>query len=231
MKNNSAQKFSPNDLLDLDTFLRSQTNNMSLVKAHGFLTAVVSFPELIMPSEWLPILIGQIKRPIEQSHTRLMLNKLIAIYRQISDSLSSNYSFEFIFSPDQPYLTLDSAPYSCIQEWCNGYCLALVWNESEWLHTKEEFITQACATFFMLTELIKTDKQQPYSLEWQRDKQQLIQNLPDLVKGLYTYWSNKQLDNCDFILPPAYLSEPCPCGSKKTYTNCCLLEVADAVLH
>lgn len=232
MKNNTAQKFAAHELVELDAFLKSQTSNMSLVKAHGFITAVVSFPDLIVPSEWLPILIGKFKMPHERNHTKLMLSILISMYKQIADSLSSNYQFDFLLSAEQPILSLENAPYNAIQEWCSGYCLALVWNEDEWLNTKEDFITQACATFFMLTDLIRTEKQQLDTLAWKRDKQKLLKNLPDLIKGLYTYWQDKENDVLEFRpLPPSYTHEACPCGSKKSYTNCCLLEVTEAVLH
>jgi len=214
MKTAHTPRFSSNELLALDSFLRSQTGDMSLVKAHGFMTAIVSFPDLFMPSEWIPILVGELKYLHDQIPAKKMLNKLMTMYKQITDSLGSNKMFEFILSADQPNLSLDAAPYSCIQEWCNGYCLALVWNEEEWLHTEEEFITQACATFFMLTDLIKTK-------EVKSDKTKLIKNLPELVKALYTYWSRKQNE----------INKPCPCGSTKQYNRCCLLERTAAVIH
>jgi yecA family protein len=199
MKVIHQQKFSSNELIDLDSFLRNQTGDMSLVKAHGFMTAIVSFPDMFMPSEWIPLLVGELKYLEDQSCAQKMLDKLMTMYKQITNSLGSNRMFEFLLSADQPNLTLDNAPYSYIQEW---------------LHSDEKFITQACATFFMLTDLIK-------STDYKKDKSKLIKNLPELVKALYIYWSSKQNE----------IQKPCPCGSTKQFNRCCLLEKASAVLH
>ncbi len=230
MKNNTFQRLTSKELISLDSFLRNQTNDMTLVKAHGFITAIASFPELFMPSEWIPILVGEIKFLNDQTPVHIMLEKLVTIYKQTSANLQSNNIFQFILSTQDTNLSTTTAPYSIVQEWCNGYCLALVWNEDDWLHAKEDFITKACTTFFMLTDLINTTPDHNRSIEWQRDKQVLLKNLPDLVKALYTYWLGEQKSALSRELHIAR-HENCPCGSRKQFRNCCLQESCDAVLH
>lgn len=230
MKNNTLQKFSVDDLLKLDHFLKHQASDMSLVKAHGFITAVVSFPELLMPSEWVPVLVGELKFLHDHTPVNIMLEKLITMYRQITANLNSNDPVEFLLSAEQPNLKIDNAPYSSIQEWCRGYCLALVWNEGEWLNIKEDFITKACSTFFMLTDLISSTSDSQLSNEWQEDKMLLVKNLPDLIKALYVYWLNKHRNALAKDMQQMRHTA-CPCGSKKQYRNCCLLEATEAMLH
>lgn len=230
MKNNLVENFAPQELLALDKFLRKQSNDMSLVKAHGFITAIVSFPELLMPSEWIPILVGELKLLHDDTPINLMLDKLITMYRQITASLRSERDFKFMLSAEQPDLKLEEASMTAIQEWCHGYCLALVWNEEEWLYAKEDFITKACATFFMLSDMIKVTPQHQHAAEWPDDKQILIKNLPDLVKALYSYW----LGEHRYVLAREIQSlrtQQCPCGSHKAYGNCCQVEMAQASLH
>ena len=84
MKNNTSHKLSCKELIALDGFLRNQTSDMTLVKAHGFITAIASFPELFMPSEWIPILVGDLKFLHDQTPVHIMLEKLITIYKQIA---------------------------------------------------------------------------------------------------------------------------------------------------
>lgn len=234
MKNNTPLKFTPKELIDLDSFLRNQTSDMTLVKAHGFITAIVSFPELFMPSEWIPVLVGDIKFLHDHTPVNIMLEKLVTIYRQIVRNFGTNSNFEFILSAEQPGLTIDKAPYASIQEWCNGYCLALIWNEHEWLNIKEDFITKACTTFFMLTEIINFTNERKKLEEWNKDKQLLIKNLPDLILALYNYWLNKQKSRAAMSNSELHLhshNSVCPCGSKKQYHNCCYIEAAEAVFH
>ena len=230
MKKNTVHKLTNSELITLDTFLRKQTSDMSLVKAHGFITAIASFPELFMPSDWVPILVGELKFLHDQTPVSIMLEKLIVLYRQITTSLDSEQPFEFILSATEPTINMDKATYSSIQEWCNGFCLALVWNETAWLNVREDYITKACTTFFMLTDLINAAPYAPIASDWQKDKQTLIKNLPDLVKALYIYWVGKHKAS---LMKDMYVMryESCPCGSKKSYHNCCLLEAAEAMIH
>ena len=61
MKNNTAKKTTFSELKFLDDFFKEHGSDMSVVKAHGFITAVVSFPDLYLPREWLPILVSDLK--------------------------------------------------------------------------------------------------------------------------------------------------------------------------
>lgn len=230
MKKNTTHKFTIRELIALDSFLRKQTSDMSLVKAHGFITAIASFPEIFMPSEWVPILVGELKILHDQIPVNIMLEKLITLYKQITNSLNGDEPFEFILSPNDPTISIEKATYANIQEWCNGYCLALVWNEEAWLNVKEEYITKACTTFFMLTDLINAAPDEHRAVEWQSDKQILIKNLPDLIKALYIYWLSKHKNALMKDLH-TYRHEACPCGSKKSYRNCCQIEAIEAVIH
>ena len=49
------------DLTTLDAYLSSEQspeNTMQLSDLDGFLTGVICSPEVIMPSEWLPVALG-----------------------------------------------------------------------------------------------------------------------------------------------------------------------------
>ncbi len=230
MEINTLEKLTTHELMMLDQFLRRQATDMSLVKAHGFITAIVSFPDLFVPSEWIPILVGEVKLLNDQIPINIMLDKLIIIYRLVTANLSSTARFKFLLSAKQPDLTLAEAPYSAVQEWCNGYCLALVWNETEWLHAKDSFITKACATFFLLTDLIATSTEPKHAAGWQKDKKILVDNLPDLIKALYIYWLGEQKSILSHDLH-SLRHDLCPCGSSRPYRICCLVDVAESMLH
>ncbi len=230
MKKNTVHKLTIRELIALDTFLRQQTSDMSLVKAHGFITAVASFPGMFMPSEWIPVLVGELKLLHDQTPISIMLENLVLLYKQIAANLETEQDFEFILNSTDPTLHIRNASYESIQEWCNGYCLALVWNEEAWLNIKEEYISKACTTFFMLTDLINAAPDEHLAAEWQQDKQILVKNLPGLVNALYAYWMNKHKANLlNDLHTIRYVA--CPCGSKKLFHVCCLLEAEQASLH
>lgn len=230
MKKNTVHKLTTRELIALDSFLRKQTSDMSLVKAHGFITAVASFPELFMPSEWIPLIVGELKSVHANVPINVMLEKLVTLYKQVTTNLNAETKFEFLLSATDPTIEIDKATYGNIQEWCNGYCLALVWNEDAWLNIKEDYITKACTTFFLLTDLINAATDAHRAVEWQHDKQLLVKNLPDLVKALYIYWLSKHKNSMVKDIHAAR-HQTCPCGSSKSYRNCCLIEAAEASIH
>lgn len=65
-----TQTLSDKELDELDNFLMSDTTPeevMDISMMDGFLTAIVSGPDTIMPSEWLPLVWGDPKGPEFQS--------------------------------------------------------------------------------------------------------------------------------------------------------------------
>lgn len=179
MKNNTATACSFSELKFLDHFLRDHTEDMSIIKAHGFLTAVISFSEVYKPSTWLPLLAGNLsEQPLETA--RAAQDGLINLYQQIIKDLHSEKEFNFLLSADYPELHISNADPSAIKDWCSGYCLALVWKGRAWLHNEQETIINACTSFFVLAELITTESV--------TCKKIMKKNLGEIVQSLYVYW-------------------------------------------
>lgn len=179
MQNNTAYKSDFSELKFLDKVLQESNQDMSLIKAHGFLTALASFPSTHKPQEWLPILVGNLKNT-QPATNQAACNGLTNLFQQIHFSLYSDQEFKFLLSTEYPELHLKQVRYSSIQEWCKGYCLALVWQDQQWLYQDQEYITNACATFFVIADLLGTGEVSNQEL--------LVNSLPEIVKSLFLYW-------------------------------------------
>ncbi len=179
MQKSTAIKTDFTELKFLDKVLHDNNEDMSLIKAHGFLTALASFPTQHQPHEWLPILAGNLQA--NNGATKRTTHKaLLSLYQQIKVSLYSDQEFKFLLSLEYPNLELRQVRYSNVQEWCRGYCLALVWQDQQWLYKEQEYITNACATFFVIADLLGSNEISNQDL--------LVNSLPEIVKSLFVYW-------------------------------------------
>jgi uncharacterized protein len=109
----------PTDVVDLqalDAFLLSDhapENSMGLSDLDGLLTGIVAGPEVILPSEWMPIIWGGDGPEFADiSEAQTVLGTIIARYNQIVSNLRDDPSgFEPIFwqGPDDEVIITDWA--------------------------------------------------------------------------------------------------------------------------
>ena len=95
---------------------------LPLDAAHGFLTAVVSGPRMIMPGEWLPRILGEVEFA-SMEETTAITETIMGLYNGTIEELEAG-SYEPIL------LTLgeegDEAPLPLPYGWCEGYLVG--WN-------------------------------------------------------------------------------------------------------
>ena len=235
MKFMTTQKLSAGELRSLNTYLLACNDSMSVVKAHGFMTAILSFPEVITPSEWLPAIIGDDPEFCSEGHAEYILGSIMHVYNHVAAGLQHNRPFSFILSAEQPQLGLQKAPEACIQEWCEGYCKALSWNEMAWFQEEESIVAKTCAVFFLLAKIFKPEdilKSHKIVTNWEKEKHTLITDLPVIVKGLSRFWwatrqgTHNALNDWEEELS-------CLCGSGRHYMRCCFEKTPskERVLH
>src|SRR5271168_5100765 len=95
----SAPPSALTDLDALDQYLMSDhapEESMSLSDLDGFLTGVVVGPELIMPSEWLPVIWGGAEPKFEtEDEMRIILGTIMGRYSEIVACFTSGDPDEF----------------------------------------------------------------------------------------------------------------------------------------
>lgn len=228
------------DLDFVEDMLMKYGNDDSILdvsELDGFLTAIVSGPNMIMPSQWLPDMWGGADKLPEwesEAEVKRFMGAVMAMMNSIVASLMDSpeeYTAMFnINSAVEPEVIVP-------EEWCFGYMRGVrlgnwpalptdanTWLDAIALHGLEE-------NFTVLAEM---------TIE---EHQQSVANIEPAVRKLHKFWLDKRAhlapgyrantrtnagarpvpNVLPFVRPQPKTgpNEPCPCGSGKKYKKCC----------
>src|SRR5512143_517983 len=125
---------------------------LTLLETKGFLLMVACCPELILPSEWLPIVVGEDTVYASQAEAQDLLGNLFALSNQINRQVTEGKPKlppECRILPD-PLKNFESpAP---IHQWSHGFMEAYSWLKETWEVALEgEALEQLNMGLFMLS--------------------------------------------------------------------------------
>ncbi|WP_296802648.1 YecA family protein [Thiolapillus sp.] len=118
------QVFSEQQMTQLEDFLLAHMEDegcMPLDVAHGYLTAVLSGPHMIMPNTWLPNVLGDVDFASEEEAGQVM-GLLMSLYNSTLMELESGEYEPMVLSMEENYDEPLPLPYG----WCEGYIMG--WN-------------------------------------------------------------------------------------------------------
>lgn len=214
----------PVDLEALDAFLmsdRAPENAMGLSDLDGFLTAIAIGPEMIMPSEWLPVIWGGEEPAFEDlGEAQRILSLIMARYNEIISTLDADAEdWEPVFweGPEGEVIVTD---------WAAGFMDAVRLRAHAW----QPLIEDREAGSLMMP-IVFAGSEQDLADEMGLDPDQAeellksaAEDIPICVIGIDLFWKERR-----HLGPHAASArsaktgrnEPCPCGSGKKYKRCC----------
>lgn len=186
-------KLNDDDLEELDAFLCSDAapaECMTLNVLDGFLTSVISGPDMIMPSEWLPVVWGNKDGPqfadMEQAERVLGL-----VFRHMNSIIQSLMETPREFAPlFQKYPDQFGGPYAA-EDWCAGYLAGMNLRIEEWEELVEgEFseVLMPVMTFGLddgIEHLEKSDNPEEERKQW-------LALLAPSIATIHAYWLAKR---------------------------------------
>lgn len=209
------------ELDTLDRVLLEYGNDdsiLSVSELDGFLAAIVSGPDVILPSIWYPhIWAGQEPEWQNMEQAQEFLGLLFALMNENARSLMNdpeNYSAIFSKDPNEK----DDIPF--VAEWCAGYLRGVElgrWQDID----LPEYITTTLAVIGL--HALDEYAQLLARLSEEQYRASLFEVEPAAV-ALHQYWLGRRTPQ-----PVTRRTEvktgrndPCPCGSGKKYKQCCL---------
>ena len=219
----------PSDLTEamfeeLDEFLMSDNspeNSFLLPDLDGFLTGIVVGPELIMPSEWVPIIWGDGEPEFEdEEHAERILGIIMARYNEII--------FQLDDEPGSLLPILDSAPDGRLlaADWVEGFMDAFSLRADSWdpllADDDRRYLMGPLMAFLSDKDGKSLVAESAEELEVIMDES--TESLPYVIKEIYDFWKARRgiaNDNSKPVGKKVGRNEACPCGSGRKYKQCC----------
>jgi uncharacterized protein len=219
------------DLEALDRFLmsdRSPSESMMLSDLDGFLTGIAVGPELVMPSEWLPVIWGgDAPEFADEAEAKAILGTIMGRYNEILRQIANDDL--------DPVFWADGGGTVIAADWAEGFLQAIMMRADAW----EPLFKSKRDGQLLIPVLALCGDQNGESLlglpadEEDRVMEEATEFVPACVTAIAAYWQAKGSTQISMPLlhsrsslpdqPPLKIgrNEPCPCGSGKKFKRCC----------
>ncbi len=233
---------SDEEMDELGGFLMSSATSdetMMMDTLDGFLTAIVSGPVMIIPSEWMPKIWGPTEKDEPAFKTVAQAERITGLIMQhlngIIWSLHQNPdAFEPVF--DITGYPGDSREYVDGEMWAYGYMTGIDFQRKDW---KAFFDESASAEVLRPIYLLGADDVTPDEealTETPAQREELSNRIPASVAWIYKFWKPYRQAVAERTIATSFQREhpkvgrndSCPCGSGKKFKKCC---GAATVLH
>ena len=205
----------------LDAAERSEST-LPLDATQGLLCAVVSAPSPIVPSRWMPAILGEEHQFSNADEAGEITALLISLHNDVAQQLNQGDGFDFILYGDE------GENHDSIALWCEGYLMGVELAEPAWDEgTDPEDLEEMLFAVVMLSgrwkEMMEAEGHPEMdAAEEERLLAELRLSLPDEVIANRHYWFARAIpETVRRSTPKVGRNDPCPCGSGKKFKNCC----------
>jgi uncharacterized protein len=212
---------------------------LGYLEAHGFLFTVAAGPDLVQPSEWLPMILGEGEPPFaNQAQAERVLGALLELYNELIEQTTEHRvrpPRQLQFRDDVLANLEHDAP---VSQWSRGFHRGHCWLEESWPEGVADFEDELGACLFTLSFFSSRELAEGFVKECARDGQSLAEVaessqrlFPDAMISYALL--GEACRNAAREMAKASAgrearrsrvgrNDPCPCGSGKKYKKCCL---------
>jgi uncharacterized protein len=181
----------PIDLEALDRYLDSELSPddcMGLSELDGFLTAIVIGPQLIPPSEWLPVIWGDEEPAFEsEDEMRTIIGTIMGRYNEIATCFDSN--------PDEfkPIFREGMEGEVMAADWAAGFLEAIALRRTAWEplinHRRARILL---APLFLLSADPNLHEEDGDPVDWEKVANAAPRTVPICVVGIHDFWKDQR---------------------------------------
>jgi uncharacterized protein len=187
------------DYDELEVFLGSHAvpqDCMDLEMLDGFLTAIVSGPELIQPSEWLPVVWSDSQRSVtpvfaNNEQAERILSLVLRLQQSIRRTLAESPTrFKPLLYHAEQTLREERSPPEA-SAWCEGYMTGVLLREEAW---ETLYAEDAPRDWMLPVEALAYGDHDPEYLDWvdtEEKRLDMIDELPIAAVLVYRFWQEK----------------------------------------
>jgi uncharacterized protein len=191
-------------------------DRMPIATCEGFFAALHSGPELVPPSEWLPIVLGEDAPPRFESQDDygLMLSLIMRFYNEVGTLLADPYTDYAPANGDETgALSVGAAVL-----WAIGYVTGVSLRSDAWEPIVRSEAGEAILPIYELARFADPKTRKPLdSARTRRDAEKLADSAIDI----YDFWLEHRHTPIRRTAPKIGPNERCHCGSGRKYKTCC----------
>ncbi|MFV1589911.1 UPF0149 family protein [Phaeobacter sp. JH20_39] len=200
---------------------------MTLSELNGYLVGVLACPDMIPPSEWMPLVwgeTGEANFPDETTATDT-IGAVMAHHNAVAEAMTRSLWLEPIYEVDP------NSDEILWEPWIDGFTRALKMRPDAWerLLDQADEGTQSNLIFLMALQDIYTGNSKFTDAEIDDIDQEAPDLIPNCVAAILdksrpelSHQEPANLGNAPFkAAPRPGRNAPCPCGSGRKYKQCC----------
>jgi uncharacterized protein len=138
-----AEPLDDHEYDELDAYLLALEDDravLNLSEFDGFVTAIVSGPELIAPSEWLPVVLGDSGNAPAVESPEAFSRMVDLMMRHLNTTAATLMEDPRAFEPYFLESRVKGKSYLVVDDWCIGYMKAVMLREDRWLDKDTDWV-------------------------------------------------------------------------------------------
>lgn len=208
-----------------DVLVKYSTDDgvLDVSELDGLLTAVLSAPHEIEPTDWLLAIWGGTQNVPAWESEREVERFMALCFQHMADIAERLEHYPEQFEPIFGTREIEGREFTIVEEWCFGYMRGVAL--ADWSSLPETLRPEldAIALHGLEANFDKLDTLTP------QERDRSIDKLEPAALNLFAYWSTHQIPApVTPVQQPLRVektvgrNDPCPCGSGKKFKQCCL---------
>jgi uncharacterized protein len=196
--------------------------HMPVDSLQGFIAAIVSGPQLVPPSAWLPLVFvsekGVIPEFDSQTPPDYVIKALMDFYNNIVNDIIEDQLVPVVSSK-----IIDGNDKENFSPWCYGFMFGVTFWGDEWGTDEEEIdmMSQLMPIMYVADPEHFAEEHDAKLVKLMEEEiDEIIPEFGVLVTMIYYFWQERRKP-VPIRANHIGRNDPCPCGSGKKYKKCC----------